>query len=166
MRLKKGVADRLWEELVMAVVGDQFDDCGPGNAGFGGTPTGAADVASWRSGPPGGETPGAGNGNGNGNGVASVGNEPEICGCTLSVRQHEDILSVWNKHGLDSRVNQRIKCVHLRNFLYIYLPKPDASLQRYNQKSVRPPPEYCTRIQNKQWSVHISPTIYINQLIN
>lgn len=143
----------------MAVVGDQFDECGPGGAnaaGFGGTPTGAADVASWRSGPPSGETPGAGNGsgngNGNGNGVSSTGNEPEICGCTLSVRQHEDILSVWNKHGLDSRVNQRIKCVH---HIQLYYPISNAcrALQGYNQKSVRPPPEYCTRIQNKQRSV-------------
>jgi translation initiation factor 4E len=26
LRLKKGVADRMWEELVLAVIGDQFED--------------------------------------------------------------------------------------------------------------------------------------------
>lgn len=122
IRLKKGTADRLWEELVLAVVGDQFDDCGPSSVGgFGGTPTGAADVPSWRS--------GAGTGsagvdsstatgpNGTANNPASSLSEPEICGCTLSVRQHEDIVSVWNKHGFDSRVNQRIKYVNFVFFL-------------------------------------------------
>ena len=89
IRLKKGVADRLWEEIVVAVVGDQFDDCGPG-----------AELGSWRS--------------GNGTGAANGGedsNEPEICGCTLSVRQSEDILSVWNRHGYDQKVNQKIRYV-------------------------------------------------------
>lgn len=96
MRLKKGVADRLWEELVMAIVGDQFDDCGPSNS----------QNNSWRNGlNAGNETAPITNG-------SSADNEPEICGCTLSVRQHEDILSVWNKHGSDSRVNERIKYVH------------------------------------------------------
>ncbi|PAV19592.1 eukaryotic translation initiation factor 4E member 2 [Pyrrhoderma noxium] len=114
IRLKKGTADRLWEELVLAVVGDQFDDCGPSSVGgFGGTPTGAADVPSWRSGAGTGsagvETSTATGPNGTANNPASSLSEPEICGCTLSVRQHEDIVSVWNKHGFDSRVNQRIK---------------------------------------------------------
>ncbi|KAI5124276.1 hypothetical protein M0805_005123 [Coniferiporia weirii] len=84
VRLKKGVADRLWEELILAVVGDQFDDCGPsvpGGPGAAGAQAAGADAE----------------------------NDPEICGCTLSVRQHEDILSVWNKHGSDVRVNQRIR---------------------------------------------------------
>ncbi|EJD07608.1 eukaryotic translation initiation factor 4E member 2 [Fomitiporia mediterranea MF3/22] len=105
IRLKKGVADRLWEELVLAVIGDQFDDCGLSTVGgFGGTASGAADVSSWRS------VPSTENsGSGNGNGTSSNSNDPEICGCTLSVRQHEDILTVWNKHGYDTRVNQRIK---------------------------------------------------------
>ena len=90
----------------MAVVGDQFDDCGPNSvAGSTGTPSGAADGPSWRTGP----NSDNASGNGNGNGGTQSSNEREICGCTLSVRQHEDILSVWNKHGYDLRVNQRIK---------------------------------------------------------
>jgi translation initiation factor 4E len=34
MRLKKGVADRYWEELLMALVGDQFMDAGEGVCGM------------------------------------------------------------------------------------------------------------------------------------
>ncbi|KAF8518986.1 translation initiation factor eIF 4e-like domain-containing protein [Hysterangium stoloniferum] len=69
IRLKKGVADRLWEDLVCAVVGDQFSEDGEAREG---------DAS------------------------------PEICGCTISVRNSEDILSVWNK-GTDARVNARIR---------------------------------------------------------
>lgn len=95
LRLKKGVADRLWEELLMAIVSDQFDDCGSANSNTG----------NWRSG---GNTDQA-----QSNGLSSSENDPEICGCTLSVRQHEDILTLWNKHGLDSAVNERVKYVSL-----------------------------------------------------
>ncbi|KII87514.1 hypothetical protein PLICRDRAFT_258305 [Plicaturopsis crispa FD-325 SS-3] len=57
IRLKKGVADRVWEDLVLAIIGDQFND----------------------------ETD------------AETGEWPEICGCTISVRQSEDIVSIWNR---------------------------------------------------------------------
>ena len=86
----------------MSIVGDQFDECGPTSS----------DSDNWRSGGNAGEqaatTP-------NANGLSSD-YEPEICGCTLSVRQHEDILSVWNKHGSDSAVDERIKYVHATKF--------------------------------------------------
>ncbi|KLU88390.1 translation initiation factor eIF4E3 [Magnaporthiopsis poae ATCC 64411] len=48
VRLKKGVADRYWEDLLFAIVGDQFSDA-----------------------------------------------SEEVCGAVLSVRNGEDILSVW-----------------------------------------------------------------------
>ena len=48
VRLKKGIADRYWEDLLFAIIGDQFSD--------------ASD---------------------------------EVCGAVLSVRNGEDILSVW-----------------------------------------------------------------------
>lgn len=48
VRLKKGVADRYWEDLMLAIVGDQFSDA-----------------------------------------------SEEVCGAVLSVRNGEDILSVW-----------------------------------------------------------------------
>ena len=60
---------------MLAVVGDQFDDCVEGRS--------------------------------------SEGEPPEICGCTISVRQSEDVLSVWNRDGNDTKVNERIKCVLL-----------------------------------------------------
>jgi len=74
LRLRKGVADRIWEDLVLALIGDQF-----------------ASVVSphddeW----------------------------PEICGCTISVRQNEDILSVWNRMDepkLRERIRDRIRVV-------------------------------------------------------
>ncbi|KIJ55681.1 hypothetical protein M422DRAFT_151262 [Sphaerobolus stellatus SS14] len=71
IRLKKGVSDRLWEDLVCAVVGDQFADDGESNGE--GVPPG-----------------------------------PEVSGCTISVRNSEDILTVWNK-GTDPKVKERIR---------------------------------------------------------
>jgi translation initiation factor 4E len=51
VRLKKGVSDRYWEDLVLAIVGDQFAE--------------ASD---------------------------------EVCGAVLSVRNGEDILSIWTRN--------------------------------------------------------------------
>lgn len=50
VRMKKGVADRFWENLLLALIGDQFGDAGE-----------------------------------------------EVCGAVLSVRNGEDILSIWTK---------------------------------------------------------------------
>ncbi|RKP37217.1 translation initiation factor eIF 4e-like domain-containing protein [Dimargaris cristalligena] len=61
VRLKKGIASRYWEDLVLAVIGDQFD----------------------------------------------VGND--ICGAVLSIRNSEDILSLWNSSAQDGRINLRIR---------------------------------------------------------
>mmetsp|Transcript_31942 Transcript_31942/g.74536 ORF Transcript_31942/g.74536 Transcript_31942/m.74536 type:complete len:194 (-) Transcript_31942:336-917(-) len=67
LRLKKGLAHRYWEELLMAVVGEHFD----------------------------------------------VGEE--LCGCVLSCRHTEDIISVWNKTSLNRanclRIQQTIRRV-------------------------------------------------------
>lgn len=61
IRLRKGVADRLWEDLILALIGDQFED------------------------------------------------EDEVCGCVLSVRIQEDIISIWNKDEGNSQVLTRIR---------------------------------------------------------
>lgn len=80
IRLRKGIADRLWEDLVMAVIGDQFDECaGRDDA----DPPEAEDGVHY----------------------------PEICGCTISVRQHEDIISIWNRFEADFRVREKIRSV-------------------------------------------------------
>jgi len=75
IRLRKGVADRLWEDLVLAVIGDQFRPL-------------------------------------DGQGQDDQDGEPEICGCTISVRQSEDIISLWNRTG-EQRVTSRTKLVLL-----------------------------------------------------
>jgi translation initiation factor 4E len=51
VRLKKGVADRYWEDLVFAIIGDQFAEA-----------------------------------------------SEEVCGAVLSVRNGEDILSIWTRN--------------------------------------------------------------------
>lgn len=79
IRLKKGVADRIWEDLVLAVIGDQFDE----------RPT-VNDAAE----------------DGNGGNLSEW---PEICGCTISVRQSEDIVSLWNRVDEDVKVRERIR---------------------------------------------------------
>ncbi|KAG8735115.1 hypothetical protein FRC10_010967 [Ceratobasidium sp. 414] len=61
IRLRKGVADRLWEDLILALIGDQYED------------------------------------------------EDEVCGCVLSVRTQEDIISVWNKDESNSQILTRIR---------------------------------------------------------
>jgi translation initiation factor 4E len=61
--LKKGIASRYWEDLLMAILGDQFD----------------------------------------------VGDE--ISGAVISIRQNEDILSLWNKSADDGRTNLRIRYI-------------------------------------------------------
>ncbi|ORX47072.1 eukaryotic translation initiation factor 4E [Hesseltinella vesiculosa] len=61
VRLKKGLASRYWEDLVLAMIGDQFD----------------------------------------------VHNE--ICGAVLSIRNSEDIISIWNKSANNGKINLKIR---------------------------------------------------------
>jgi translation initiation factor 4E len=85
IRLKKGVTDRLWEDLVLAIIGDQFDECNGGAKGL-----------SWED-------------------KGEHGSDwPEICGCTISVRQSEDIVTLWNKVDADSQVREKIRYVALQ----------------------------------------------------
>lgn len=64
VRLKKGVADRYWENLMLALIGDQFGEAGE-----------------------------------------------EICGAVLSVRNGEDIISIWcaNNEGKVLKIRQVIQ---------------------------------------------------------
>lgn len=90
----------------MAVVSDQFDDCVSAN--------GAGSEGNWRSSDVSSTTS-------INNGSVGTPADPEICGCTLSVRQSEDILSIWNKDGSDQKVNQKIKYVFFSRLNYVYL---------------------------------------------
>ncbi|KAL1944989.1 hypothetical protein VTO73DRAFT_2609 [Trametes versicolor] len=82
IRLRKGVADRLWEDLVLAVIGDQFDGVDDGEGS-------QPDAAALEGVPP--------------------GEWPEICGCTISVRQNEDIISLWNRRDGNPKSKEKIK---------------------------------------------------------
>jgi len=64
VRLKKGVADRYWEDLVFAIIGDQFAEA-----------------------------------------------SEEVCGAVLSVRNGEDILSIWTRNdgGRVLRIREAMK---------------------------------------------------------
>lgn len=88
IRLKKGVADRLWEDLILAIIGDQFDEPLPA----------PARIRSHSR---------------NSTGEDSIGEEgpewPGICGCTISVRQSEDIISIWNRYEADPKVRDKIR---------------------------------------------------------
>lgn len=70
VRLKKGVADRYWEDLVFAIVGDQFAEA-----------------------------------------------SEEVCGAVLSVRNGEDILSIWTRN--DGGRVLKIRYVFFKNGLEI-----------------------------------------------
>lgn len=71
LRLKKGISLRFWEDLLLAIVGDQFHDVGD-----------------------------------------------DLCGAVMSVRNGEDVLSVWNKTSSNGIINLKIrnilrKCLNL-----------------------------------------------------
>ena len=89
IRLKKGVSDRIWEDLVLGIIGDQFDECTTGREHEEGN--GVHDCDS--------------------EGGENAGEWPEICGATLSVRQSEDILSVWNRGDGDMKLREKIRLV-------------------------------------------------------
>ena len=61
VRLRKGLASRFWENLILAILGEQF----------------------------------------------MVGDE--ICGAVVSIRVHEDIISVWNRTASDQATTVRIR---------------------------------------------------------
>jgi len=88
IRLKKGTADRIWEDLVLAIIGDQFYECRSG-----------AETSASKN-----ENEGQ-----NGSEPGSASEWPEICGCTISVRQHEDIVSLWNRVDGDIKVREKIR---------------------------------------------------------
>jgi translation initiation factor 4E len=87
IRLRKGVADRLWEDLILAIIGDQFDECNGEHKGN----------TSWED-----------------KGDINGSDWPEICGCTISVRQSEDIVTLWNRVDGDLKVREKIRYAALK----------------------------------------------------
>jgi len=113
IRLRKGVADRLWEALVCAVVGDIFADCREPRT-----------RENWEDGS---DASGA---DGDASGEEEADAYPEICGCTISVRQSEDIVSLWNRIERDSRVRERI-----RDTLRQVLNLPQSTIMEYKSNN-------------------------------
>lgn len=70
VRLKKGVADRYWENLMLALIGDQFGDAGE-----------------------------------------------EICGAVVSVRNGEDIISIWTATSEGKVLRIRWVSINLRGII-------------------------------------------------
>jgi len=105
IRLKKGVADRVFEDLILAVLGDQFDQCRQ-------TEENGDVVNNWED------------------GSDSVAELPEICGCTISVRQSEDIISLWNRMDGDIKVRERI-----RDTLRKVLNLPPSTIMEYKSNN-------------------------------
>ncbi|KAJ7731955.1 eukaryotic translation initiation factor 4E member 2, partial [Mycena olivaceomarginata] len=103
IRLRKGVADRVWEALVCAVAGEAF-------AGW--------CARSWEDDDSHAEAGGEG-----------TGDAPEICGCTISVRQSEDIISLWNRVD-DVRVRRG-----LGDTLRTVLGLPAATVMEYKSNN-------------------------------
>lgn len=89
LRLKKGVADRYWEELLLALIGDQFTE--------------ASD---------------------------------EVCGAVVSVRQGEDVISIWTRQngGRNVRVRETLKRVlNLPQDTQMQFKSHDASIEQRAQ---------------------------------
>ncbi|KAJ3890492.1 translation initiation factor eIF4e [Lentinula edodes] len=105
IRLKKGVADRIWEDLVLAVLGDQFDKCRQ-------VEENGEIAASWED------------------GSDSGAELPEICGCTISVRQSEDIISLWNRLDGDVKIRERIRDT-IRKVLHL----PPSTIMEYKSNN-------------------------------
>ncbi|PPQ91466.1 hypothetical protein CVT25_013723 [Psilocybe cyanescens] len=112
IRLKKGIADRFWEDLVLAIIGDQFDNCRgkledspqakSGVSATGKSEDGSEGASEW----------------------------PEICGCTISVRQSEDIVTVWNRVDGDPRLREQI-----RDTLRKVLNLPPSTIMEYKSNN-------------------------------
>ncbi|KAG6897193.1 hypothetical protein C0992_003490 [Termitomyces sp. T32_za158] len=123
IRLKKGVADRIWEDLVLAIIGDQFDECRNAEEH---------------------EVPGNWEDKSDGNGPEW----PEICGCTISVRQSEDIISLWNRLDVDPKVREQIRFVLLPVTVRVVLIQRPR--QGYHEENSSSSPVYDYGVQVQQ----------------
>ncbi|KAF5316040.1 hypothetical protein D9619_006358 [Psilocybe cf. subviscida] len=117
IRLKKGVADRFWEDLVLAIIGDQFDDCRSTRERDENSKSRAGAL-------------GAAPASNSDDGSEGAPEWPEICGCTISVRQSEDIVTVWNRVDGDPKLREQI-----RDTLRKVLNLPPSTIMEYKSNN-------------------------------
>ena len=128
---------------MLAIIGDQFAECEVGVVGEGGVEVGGEDGAE-----------------------RERGEYPEICGGTISVRQNEDIMTVWNRTEADPRVKDKIQCV-LWHFYHALscsslwnAPLTFLRPQSNNPQSPEPPRDDAYGVQVEQRSaLHSRPML-------
>ncbi|KAJ7041451.1 translation initiation factor eIF4e [Mycena alexandri] len=124
IRLRKGVADRVWEGLLCAVVGDAFAECRdpPPRANWEDSDDDTTPSAEPSHADESGESVG--------DDLDVNEGQPEICGVTISVRQSEDIVSLWNRVDRDVTVRERI-----RDTLRQVLNLPASTIMEYKSNN-------------------------------
>ena len=86
----------------MAIIGDQFDDCRSSKTednskskitSSGKSEDGSESITEW----------------------------PQICGCTISVRQSEDVVTIWNRVDGDVKLREQIRCVIFTRYSFSFV---------------------------------------------
>lgn len=108
IRLRKGLTSKYWESTLLAIIGERLMEEGAVSSN--------SVSARWN----------------NSNNNSRL--DDEICGAVVSIRQHEDILAVWNRNADNQEANARIKeglrrVLELPSFVSMEYKRHDSSMQ-------------------------------------